>query len=92
MAAIKSIDRDKLYDVIVVNGAYFVALWMRFDCEYSAINPEYLQALDAIEHGGGAYRSRAGQYRGFTMNGSPFSWCACMFMWLFCCRGGIFCC
>ena len=55
-------------------------------------NPEYLQALDAIEHGGGAYRSRAGQYRGFTVNGNPFSWCACMFAWLFCCRGGIFCC
>ena len=55
-------------------------------------NAEYLQAMNIIEQGGGAYRSRAGQYRGFTVNGSPFSWCACMFLWFFCCRGGIFCC
>lgn len=52
-------------------------------------NPVYLQALQDIENGGGAYRSRAGQYRGFTVNGNPFSWCACMFLWFFCCRGGI---
>jgi len=55
-------------------------------------NPEYMQALQIIEQGGGVYRSRAGQFRGFTMNGSPFSWCACMFLWFFCCRGGWLCC
>ena len=55
-------------------------------------NQEYLQVLQIIEQGGGVYRGRAQQFRGFTMGGNPFSWCACMFAWLFCCRGGIFCC
>ena len=55
-------------------------------------NPEYLQAKEIIEQGGGMYRNRAGNYRGFTVNGNPFSWCACMFAWLFCCRGGFLCC
>ena len=54
-------------------------------------NAEYLQALNIIEQGGGAYRSRAGQYRGFTVNTGPFSWCIWLFMWLFCCRGYICC-
>lgn len=54
-------------------------------------NGEYLRILNIIEQGGSVYRSRAGQYRGFTVNGNPFSWCACMFMWLFCCRGW-YCC
>lgn len=32
------------YDVIAVNGAYFLSLWLRFDCEYSEIPSEYLMA------------------------------------------------
>ncbi len=32
------------YDVIAVNVAYFLALWFRFDCQFSAIEPQYLQA------------------------------------------------
>ena len=32
------------YDAVVVNGAYFLALWMRFDCQYSEIPSEYLMA------------------------------------------------
>ncbi len=31
-----------LYDVFVANGAYFVALWLRFDCRFSSIPEEYL--------------------------------------------------
>lgn len=33
-----------LYDIVVVNTAYFFALWVRFDCRYSAIPEEYLSA------------------------------------------------
>ena len=33
-----------IYDIIVVNGAYFVALWLRFDCAFSQIPPRYLLA------------------------------------------------
>ena len=33
-----------IYDVIAVNLAYFLALWLRFDCNYSAIYPYYLEA------------------------------------------------
>lgn len=33
-----------LYDIVVVNAAYFFALWVRFDCRYSAIPKEYLSA------------------------------------------------
>ncbi len=31
-----------IYDMIVVNGAYFLALWLRFDCEFSEIPTNYL--------------------------------------------------
>ena len=31
-----------IYDLIVVNGAYFLALWMRFDCAFSEIPAKYL--------------------------------------------------
>ena len=31
-----------VYDIIAVSMAYFVALWFRFDCQYSKIAPEYL--------------------------------------------------
>lgn len=33
-----------LYDVAVAVGAYFLALWLRFDCRFSAIPHEYLMA------------------------------------------------
>lgn len=33
-----------LYDLAVVIGAYFAALWLRFDCRYSEIPREYLLA------------------------------------------------
>ena len=31
-----------LYDMVVVNLAYFLALWLRFDTKFSAIPPEYM--------------------------------------------------
>ena len=34
-----------LYDIIAVNAAYFLALWVRFDCVYSEIPAEYLSAF-----------------------------------------------
>lgn len=34
-------------------------------------NAEYLQALNAIENGGAAYRRQAGNYRGFEMRYNP---------------------
>ena len=55
-------------------------------------NAEYLQALDAIEHGGEAYRRQAGHFRGFDMRNSLWSLCLCWCAQLFCCRGRIFCC
>ena len=33
-----------VYDTIVVNFAYAVALWLRFDCRFSAIDIKYLEA------------------------------------------------
>ena len=33
-----------LYDLAVVVGAYFLALWLRFDCHFSEIPQEYLSA------------------------------------------------
>ena len=33
-----------LYDFLVINLSYFVALWIRFDCRYSAIETKYLHA------------------------------------------------
>ncbi len=32
-----------LYDFCALHAAYFLALWLRFDCIYSAIPPEYLE-------------------------------------------------
>lgn len=56
-------------------------------------NPDYLQALEIIEHGGTTYRRTAGNYRGFTTEGSPCAnLCLCYFLQLFCCRGRFFCC
>ncbi len=31
-----------LYDALVVNLAYFAAIWLRFDCQYSAIPRQYV--------------------------------------------------
>ena len=33
-----------VYDFAAVNLSYFLALWFRFDCKYSAIKKEYLLA------------------------------------------------
>ena len=33
-----------IYDAIAVNAAYFLGLWIRFDCTYSAIPRKYLYA------------------------------------------------
>ena len=58
-------------------------------------NPEYLDALNRMEHGGAAYRQSAGGFRGFTMGGDPCTnLCLCYLANLFCCggRGMFFCC
>ena len=34
-----------LYDIVVVNLAYFISLWFRFDCSYSQIPGNYLDAF-----------------------------------------------
>ena len=34
-----------LYDVFAVLFAYLFALWIRFDCEFSAISPQYFEAF-----------------------------------------------
>lgn len=33
-----------IYDILAVNAAFFLALWVRFDCHYSLIPQEYLDA------------------------------------------------
>lgn len=33
-----------IYDIVAVTMSYFLALWFRFDCSYSLIWPEYLEA------------------------------------------------
>ncbi|MBR0153833.1 MAG: polysaccharide biosynthesis protein [Lachnospiraceae bacterium] len=35
-----------VYDIIVVNMAYFMALWLRFDCTFSKIEPQYIVAWE----------------------------------------------
>ena len=56
-------------------------------------NPRYLQALQEIEDGGSMYRQSAGNFRGFSLRGSPCLGLAlCYCMQLFCCRGRFFCC
>ena len=50
-------------------------------------NQEYLFALNQMEHGGSAYRQQAGNYRSYTMRGSPCaSLCLCWLAQMFCCR------
>lgn len=57
-------------------------------------NPEYLDALNRMEHGGDDYRRQAGNFRGFGLNVSPCtSLCLCYLCnqicpgmgWIFCC-------
>lgn len=58
-------------------------------------NRAYLDLLSQIENGGAAYRSRAGNFRGFTMGADPcIGLCLCYLANIFCCggRGGFFCC
>ena len=56
-------------------------------------NPEYLDALNQIEHGGNTYRERAGGFRRFQMRGDPCAnLCLCYLAQLFCCRGRFLCC
>ena len=56
-------------------------------------NPEYLAALNQIEHGGASYRQSAGNFRGFAMRGDPCTnMCLCYLAQLFCCQGHFFCC
>lgn len=58
-------------------------------------NPEYLAALNRMEHGGDDYRTRAGGYQGYSMHMNPCaSMCMCYAVNLCCCGGRmpIFCC
>ena len=56
-------------------------------------NPEYLSALNQIQHGGASYQRNAGNFRGFTMRNDPCtSMCLCYLAQLFCCRGQFFFC
>ena len=32
------------YDIIAVNLSYFLALWLRFDCQFNSITPEYISS------------------------------------------------
>ena len=32
-----------IYDIITINIAYFVALWLRFDCQFTEIPKHYLE-------------------------------------------------
>jgi len=54
-------------------------------------NMEYLQALDAIEKGGAAYRQQATGFRGFEVRSGWWQMCLCWLAQLCCCRR-IFCC
>ena len=56
-------------------------------------NRLYLYTLQQIENGGAAYRRQAGNFRGFSMRGSPCtSLIMCWFFNMFCCGGRFFCC
>lgn len=51
-------------------------------------NQEYLWTLQQLEHGGSAYRQQAGNFRGFSLGGSPCAnLCMCYLAQLFCCGG-----
>ena len=32
-----------IYDIVVINLSYYLALWLRFDCKASAIRPDFLE-------------------------------------------------
>ena len=55
-------------------------------------NMEYLRTLDAMEHGGTAYRQQAGNYRGFSMGADPCTNLCLCFLCQYCCGGRFFCC
>lgn len=58
-------------------------------------NPEYLDALNQIENGGTVYRQHAGNFRGFTMGGSPCAGLCLFYLAQMLCCGGrpfLFCC
>ena len=57
-------------------------------------NPEYLNTLNRMEHGGADYRQTAGNFQGFSMGGNPcMNLCLCYLMNIFCCGGrGMFLC
>lgn len=55
-------------------------------------NMEYLQALEQIENGGAAYRQRTGNFRGFSMGGSPCTGLCLCYLAQLCCSRGIYCC
>ena len=57
-------------------------------------NPEYLDALNRMEHGGADYRQTAGNFRGFSMGADPcMNLCLCYLVNMFCCGGrGMFLC
>ena len=49
-------------------------------------NMLYISTLEQIENGGAAYRTRAGNFRGFGMAASPLgSLCLCYLVRIFCC-------
>ncbi len=49
-------------------------------------NPEYLNVLNQIEHGGAAYRRQAGSYRSFSGRSDPCSnLCLCLCLQRLCC-------
>ena len=56
-------------------------------------NPEYLDALNRMEHGGTAYRQRTGDFRGYNMNVNPCtSFLLCLGLNLCCGGRGMFYC
>ena len=58
-------------------------------------NQEYLNALNRIEYGGSAYRTQAGNFRGFQMRSNPcMDLLMCWLCNIFCCggRGFFLCC
>lgn len=66
--------------------------YMRRAVSMEPDNPEYLRALELMEHGDQAYRQQAGGFRGFDLRMDPCGGaCLCYLAQLFCCRG-FFCC
>ena len=55
-------------------------------------NMEYLRTLDAMEHGGSAYRRETENYRGFTFGADPCTNMCLCYLCNLCCGGRFFCC